>query len=56
MPSFYTLPSGERRTTCPAHRYDGYYLKGDVWVCHGCGEAQDVHESFADTLARKAAV
>lgn len=43
------------KTTCGAHRIVGYHLAGGVWVCRECGEAQSLHETFAETIARREA-
>ena len=60
MPTTYTLPDGTVRTTCGEHRTKGYTLNETplrgkpMWVCRGCGEAEALHETTTETLARKA--
>lgn len=49
----YSLPSGERRTTCGAHRRVGYAVIAGAWACRECGDTASLHESNAETVARK---
>lgn len=50
----YTTEAGETRTTCGQHRTVGYAHQDGAWVCRGCGQAMDLHETTADTVARHA--
>jgi hypothetical protein len=42
------------KTTCQAHRTEGYALSEGQWVCRACGLPERLHETFTETLARTA--
>ena len=50
----YHAPDGRILTTCREHRTVGYAFVGGSMICRGCGQPASEHESFEDTLARKA--
>lgn len=42
------------KTTCGQHRTLGYALHSGGMKCRGCGEDAARHETFEETIARKA--